>query len=317
MSKNSFQETTWDESMSLDAKDFGPYWLEGVQGSLAEERRKSNSRKAEIYNSKVKAARSYNRANPLKLRDYLNNPELLNIKLSALWSLYPSLEIRFSLDVSNLCRRSSKLLRNFLIYFYKCKKIFPQWIQFEIELEFDRLLEGEDHCPISPQLLQELKAIRHIFLVLEETEANIILENLYSEENLKHWVAVGKSLVDNYQGLIQIPYARLKPKVRRRGYRESHANKRKSRDQRLEVAMSQESRSIEEIKASILKKQALLFEKRLDEYLRLADQDIPIQERKETFRAIITESVPKSSSSEEIQDEIQRNLYLSKGDSVE
>lgn len=81
--------------------------------------------------------------------------------------------------------------------------------------------------------------------------------------------------------------------------------------------MSQESRSIEEIKASILKKQALLFEKRLDEYLRLADQDIPIQERKETFRAIITESVPKSSSSEEIQDEIQRNLYLSKGDSVE
>lgn len=301
----------WDESMSLDAKDFGPYWLDGVQGSLSEERRNSTSRKVVLYNSQVKKARSFNRSKPLTLRDLLNNLRALDLKLSELWSLYPSLEIRFSINVSNLTKRSSKLLRCFLIYFYSHNSEFPKYINYEIELEFERILESEERNPISPQILQELRAIRYFYLTLGSPEADVLLEQLYSKENLERWIELGSKLVDGYRDLIQIPYIRLKPKVQRRGYRESHSNKRKSRDQRLEVAMSTEVRTIEEIKASILKKQALLFEKRLDSYLAMTDQDIPLSERREIFRSIVTESVPTRFDSDEELDEINRQLYSS------
>lgn len=288
------------ERESEDAKDFGPYWLDGVQGSLAEERRQSKSDKTKFYNTQVSKARRELRRLRLDLRSLLSDPESWNIKLSQLWSRYPSLEISYVLDVSVISKRKSKLLRCFLIYYYSNIESFPKFIQWEVEQSLDKIFEGEDAPPISPQLLSELKLIRRIFLLLGPLGIEV-LNNIYSQDNLDHWIGVGKSLVDNYYGLVRIPYARVRRKVYKRGYRESHCNKHKSKDQRGEVMMSEEARTLDQIKQDILRKQALLFERRLDEFLSLSDQEALLINRKEAFRQLVEEGIPQDPDPEEIQ----------------
>lgn len=72
--------------------------------------------------------------------------------------------------------------------------------------------------------------------------------------------------------------------------------------------MSTESRTLEEIKQDILRKQALLFERRLDEYLQLRNLDIPIQERRQTFRNLVAESVPNPNTTE-FREQVQQTLF--------
>lgn len=295
------------ESSSKDAKDFGPYWLEKVQGSLAEERRKPSPNKDLAYNKQVSKARRTSRQDPLSLKDFLVQPEKLNIKLSLLWSLYPSLQIFVDLDVQKITKRSSRHLRSFMIYFYHHNQDFPSWVKWLIEENFDKILRGEDCSCISPRILMELKAIRYIFLVLGSTEGFLQLTQIYSKKNLDHWEEVAEELISSYTNLINIPVRRVRQKVWKRGYKESHSNKHKSKDQRGEVAMSTEGRSIEEIKQSILKKQAILFERRLDEFLQLSNEELSQTEKKEIFRNLLEEGIPREPDEEEINNQIWKS----------
>ena len=62
-----------------------------------------------------------------------------------------------------------------------------------------------------------------------------------------------------------------------------------------------ENRSLEEIKRDILKKQALLFEHRLELYLQLEEKDIPRNERREIFNRLLddTESLREMETEEQ------------------
>lgn len=296
---------------SKDAKDFGPYWLEGIQGSLAEERRKSKPNGEHAYNSKVKSAWRLLKKSQQPLGKFFISPDIYNIQLSELWSLYPDLTVSLQVDLTKIVRRKSSLLRNFLIYYYTHPDKFHSWIKMEIEEEIDRCLRQEDTFRISPRLLQEMKAIRKIFLVLGKDEGLFLLHQIYSEENLRRWIASIEGIfAENYLPFY-IPQSHTAEKVRRRGYKESHPNKRKSKNQEGEINMSSDARTLEEIRESILKKQAILFEKRLDEFLRLEDPEIPQVVKKQMFREIVTSTKSEEQVMEEAQ--LKFDLLLTKG----
>jgi hypothetical protein len=128
--------------------------------------------------------------------------------------------------------------------------------------------------------------IRKLFLLLEKDLAIHILYSLYKEDNLKRWYQTTELLVKKYK-VVKIQYVEVKEKVRRRGHRSSHSNKRITKDQRGEVKMSKEARELEEIKLRIRKKQAILFERRLDAFLAMEDSNLPLAARKEIFNALL------------------------------
>lgn len=286
------------EKSSKDAKDFGPYWLEGIQGSLAEERRLSNSKKEILYNCQVRNARRTQAAR-LKALDYLSNPDSLDIKLSELWARYPSLEVYFEFSIQKIVKTNMRLLRSFVLFYYLNPELFPGYIKFLVEEELDFLLSTESFTK-NQKIINEILAIRKIFLLNDKETSFCLLRNIYREENLDRWCTTAKKLLSSYQ-VIYIPKSRTKEKIRRRGYRESHSNKHKSKDQRGEVSMSREAQQLEETKRRIREKQALLFERRLDAFLALEDPNIDPAERKKIFNEILN---PVEEQNEKILDSI-------------
>lgn len=273
------------EIKSKDAKDFGPSWLQGVQGSLAEERQQSQIKKVEAYNDLVRKARKFDYlTGQLFANKYITNPGLLDIKLSDLWVRYPSLTISFEFNVQKLTQSNTRLLRGFVIWFYHQENL-SEYIKYEIESQLDRLLL-EDEYPKNQKILKEILIIRKLFILLEKDLALHILYSLYKEDNLKRWIRTTESLLRGYK-VVKVQYVTVKEKVRRRGHRSSQSNKHKSKDQRGEVIMSNEARELEEIKQRIKKKQAILFERRLDAFLAMEDSNLPITERKKIFNALL------------------------------
>lgn len=271
--------------ISKDAKDFGPYWLEKVQGSLAQERQQSFSQKIQTYNQKVFEARKYlNASGQIYAKNYFSNPDLLDIKLSELWARYPSLQISFNLNIQELTQSNTRLLRGFVVWFYLQENL-SKYIVYEIEEQLDHLTRTDGY-PKNQKVLKEILIIRKIFHVLDRDLAIHFLYSIYRKENLDKWLQTAETLIRKYK-IIKIPDIKVKEKVRRRGYRESHSNKHKSKDWRKEVMMSKEARTLEEIKNDIRRKQALLFERRLDAFLALEDSNLPLNRRKEIFNSLL------------------------------
>jgi hypothetical protein len=274
------------EIKSKDAKDFGPSWLEGVQGSLAEERRQNQIQKVKAYNDLIAKARKFDYAQGQLFADkFFTNPGLLDIKLSELWVRYPSLTISYNFNIQQLTRSSTRLLRGFVIWFYQQENL-SEYIKYEIESQLDTLLLTDNKYPKNQKVLKEILIIRKLFLFLEKDLAIHILYSLYKEDNLKRWYQTTELLVKKYK-VVKIQYVEVKEKVRRRGHRSSHSNKRITKDQRGEVKMSKEARELEEIKLRIRKKQAILFERRLDAFLAMEDSNLPLAARKEIFNALL------------------------------
>lgn len=69
--------------------------------------------------------------------------------------------------------------------------------------------------------------------------------------------------------------------------------------------MDESTQSLEEIKQRILKKQALLFEQRLDRYLRLEDPDLPPDQKKKIYLSLL-----EPATSQEIEELEQRKVTL-------
>ena len=185
-----------------------------------------------------------------------------------------------------------------MLAWYNLEKV-PQWLNFLVEEELDQILSVESIYANS-KIFRENHIIRQTFLVLGKDLGNEILRSVYQEENLQRWTKTGMNLIQAYE-VVKIPLFNVKQTIRRRGHRGSHSNKHKSRDERRRVMESIENRSLEEIKRDILKKQALLFEHRLELYLQLEEKDIPRNERREIFNRLLddTESLREMETEEQ------------------
>jgi hypothetical protein len=192
-----------------------------------------------------------------------------------------------------------RLLRSFLIYYYLAD--FPDWLRFYIEESLDSILKLE-RIPSGGKTFREAFTIRSIFLNLGKDLGFQQLCGIYRRDNLQKWYETGRKLSSTYQ-IVKIPYARVKEKIRRRGYHETSSNKpykiRNSRDWNKQglplkakgdpimVKESNTSIELEETRQRILLKQAKLFEKRLDDYLALADPELTPSVKRTVYENLI------------------------------
>jgi hypothetical protein len=183
-----------------------------------------------------------------------------------------------------------RLLRSFLIYYIQLE--VPQWIEFLIEEGLDRILKQEK-LKSGGKTFRENYIIRQTYILLGKQECLQLLKRTYSEDNLQKWYNTGKSLCKSTE-IVRIPYARVKEKVRRRGYHDSSTNKFKTKsfqkrrkESPVMVNKSPEAQELEQIRERILLKQAKLFEQRLNRYLEIESSDTTPEKKKELFNSLV------------------------------
>lgn len=290
-------EEFWKEQP--DAKDFGPSWLDGIQGSLAEERLTSRNRLKKELTLQRRKLRPFLRGN--SLLKFASDPESITIKLSECWARVPSASVSLDVNLQKATNSNSKQLRSFLIWYYFQDGISEE-AKFLIEADLDRILDLGVYS--NSKIHKENLIIRQSFLILETNQARDLIRTFYSSSNLERWSKRGKELAEKIQ-VITFRGSTPSEKKRKRGHRESHSNKHKAIDGRRVVNMDESTQSLEEIKQRILKKQALLFEQRLDRYLRLEDPDLPPDQKKKIYLSLL-----EPATSQEIEELEQRKVTL-------
>lgn len=251
-----------------------PVFLETTLGSLSEERRTSRTRNYKKLNKLI--GKTYRRfGSKLQMSNLISQPESFNIKLSELVAWCPSHQLSCELrwNIQTKVRSNTRLLRSLLVFCINSEIDFTEnyylWTFFEELKAYCATFQEREG-----QVSKEIFSIYRLLIGLQDLSlCKDFLGKVYSESNIRVWSKTGENL---FLGLsfFHISYINVKEKVRRRGYHETHSNKNKSKDQRGEVQMSQESRDLEQIKESIKIKQALVFEKQLDLILQSYDQDI-------------------------------------------
>ena len=303
-----YEEEKYPESDEIIDSDrtFSPYWLETVVGSLAEERRNSRTKSYRIYNLKARKASNFAKEH-FSLLQLLDQPDHFLIKLSDLEALYPSLTVFFRINIQELTQSNQRLLRSFLLFYYQ-QEVDP-WIKYLIEESLDKILTKERFLTNKEKVFRENFIIRQTFQLLGKDQGLQTIKNIYSDQNLLRWYKTGENLVKQYC-CVKIPSVYLKERIRRRGYKESSSNNpKRSKDQGRRVKESMENRTLEEIKQEILRKQAILFERRLDSYLQLEDPNIPKSKKKEIFSNLVHYDSEDISSQEKL-DETLKTLKL-------
>lgn len=266
-----------------------PFWLESIRGSTSLERSSSGPKNFESYNRKVRKARKL--ANKeLTLENLLLRENEFLMKLSALEARYPSTTFEFYVNIQDLVKSNMKLLRSFLIYYIQIE-VSP-WIEFLIEEGLDRILKQEK-LKSGGKTFRENYIIRQTYILLGKPECLQLLRRIYSEDNLSKWYRTGKNLSKSSE-VIKIPYARVKEKVRRRGYHESSTNKFKTKsfqkrrkESPVMVNKSPEAQELEQTRERILLKQAKLFEQRLNRYLEIESSETTPEKKKELFNSLV------------------------------
>lgn len=266
-----------------------PFWLESIRGSTSLERSSSEPKNFNSYNRKVRKARKL--ANKeLTLENLLLRENEFLMKLSALEAWYPSTTFEFYVNIQDLVKSNMKLLRSFLVYYIHSE--VPSWIEYLIEEGLDRILKQE-RLKSGGKTFRENFIIRQTYILRGKQECLRLLEEIYSKDNLSKWYRTGKNLCKSFE-VIKIPYARVKEKVRRRGYHESSTNKFKTKsfqkrrkENPVMVIKSPEAQELEQVRERILLKQAKLFEQRLNRYLEIENPETTPERRKELFNSLV------------------------------
>jgi hypothetical protein len=305
-----------------------PLFLQGTVGSLAEERKQSSDlqkKKVRDYNKeRSKVLRKFPELCSTSLFNFLTNPSETLERLASVRSEYPSVDLDLNLNIGTLILQKVSLLRNFLIW-YLYQTNIPKWIEFLIFQELDRLLvpeklvegnvslyeqvqdeqTGENvrktrdtpkvRITYTSQKYKEALIIYKLLTIRGREETLKIVETIYSKDNLKKWYETGLSLVTTFK-VISIPRAKFKEKIRRRGYSRSSMdpnslNAQKGRLEKM-ISKSQQNQEYEETIERIKLKQAQLFERRLDAFLALEDDSLPVEAKKEVFSSLLGENFP-------------------------
>lgn len=322
----------------------GPYWLAPVKGSLAEERRVSSPKN---YKKELKRLRALKAAfKPIGSLEFIEkNSEQFNIKLAQLLEAYPDVNIDFQLQGWDQKVDTNKKLRSFLIFFIQKEK---SWINPYLEIKIEKFLRRNQMQSIA---FRECYALWRFYLSLDKTQIRILLEEIYQASTLKNWEASGRSMFNDLSFRL-VDSSFVKEPKRQRGYAKSNKRPRlklkqlptdykikvieestkfdkegkpfsyrkeeillfKNKEKFLKDSMKRRIIDMEEseIRARILKKQLLLFERQLDTLLELQNPLISKEEKRKLFRdSLVPEDkteIEEQTRSEVIRESLEKQL---------
>lgn len=289
---------------SDDEYEFLGCLLEGVQGSLSEERSKSRPKN---YIRLVKKLRSLNLRYRLPVRSLLDDPSILEKRMAEIAAYNPKVQVNLRITgIGKIQGKNQyKKIKNILL-FIETSKLSP-WMKLLLEEPFLKLVPTE---PVTG-VRAELKFLCNIFQ-LDEVTKRATLEKLYSEHNLEAMCRNGKDLLG------QIFYVEFfdtrNPRIaqRRRGYNDKGSTIPDSEKERRN-SMKTIAEEIEERRQRILLKQMEIFERNLDKILEISDTD----SRGEAKRIIQNlNNELKSTLEEDKENEQSGSLVTSKTEEV-
>jgi hypothetical protein len=322
----------------------GPYWLATVKGSLAEERRVSSPKNYKKEFQRLRALKSA--FEPINSLEFIEkNSEQFNIKLAQLLEAYPDVNIDFQLQGWDQKVDTNKKLRSFLIFFIQKEKT---WINTYLEIKIEKFLRRNQLQSIA---FRECLALWRFYLTLDRLQIRSLLEEIYQASTLKNWEASGSSLFKDLSFRL-VDSSFVRESKRRRGYAKSNKRPRlklkqlptgykynvieestkndkegnpykyrkeeillfKDKEKFLKDSMKRRIIDMEEseIRARILKKQLLLFERQLDTLLELQSPLFSKEEKRKLFRdSLVPEDrtqIEEQSRSEVIRENLEKHL---------
>lgn len=256
-----------------EEEEFLGLLLEGVKGSLAEERR---SRQPRNFNLNLKKIRSLNQKFKVTVQETILKPSLLEKKLAEIAADNPTFPLEFKIRGWNriLGKDQYRKIKNMLLTL-EFKEI-PNWLKFLIQEPLLKLVPRRAEPGIQAELVFLVK-----ILSLPETQKFQVLEKLYSQNNLKQQIEAGTKLFCSLSWQI-FSDQRVKTPERKRGYTDKGSTSLKSERERKKCLMEQ-NQELEILRKKILKKQMLLFERNLDQLLQL-DESTTRRERLELIK---------------------------------
>lgn len=300
-----------------------PLFLMGVVGSTAEERQESTKRSYTSFNKLCdRFNEKYN--NLFNLNYLLSNPEDFIERLASVEGEYPTLGLNLSINLQALTGDRIKDLRSFLVYYLSFESI-PPWIAYLIDEQLDRLLvsteivRGSISAKVgknenidaeyelyensytrrrikytqSSQRYLECLTIYKTYTLLGREHANLLLEGIYGKNTLEVWKMKAKNKASSFV-TVRAKKIIIKDRIRRRGnsHSSSDPNSLRSQKGRLSkmIQKEQEVINLEEQIERIKRKQAALFERRLDAFLALEDTSLTREERRIAFKSILGDS---------------------------
>lgn len=264
-----------------------PVFLENTVGSLSQERRNQMKKSYKLYNLNVfKSRKLVSKLTVHSIIDPTFGIEKVLETLSHQMASYPTVSYDLTINVQDLTKSNTRLLRSFLFYFYTNYEKFG-YFRFYIEESLDKLINEKSIA--RGKIFIENYIIRQTFITLGSSEGLKLLENIYSSSNIRHWIKTGESLSSSYC-FIKIPLAKVKDKVYRRGYKETSVknyHKPSTLNERRLIDMGEENKEIERLRNEIKLKQLQLFSERLDRYLEIGNSNLNILEKREIFNSLI------------------------------
>lgn len=267
--------------------------LEGIQGSLIEERR-SNSPKS--YHQLTKKLSGLNRKYNLQVSEILTDPSSLNLRLAEIATLYPNYQVDLKLKgIGKIMGKNQyNKVKNMIIYLSLAE--IPEYLKFIIESSLLKLVPKGPGEGIKAEL-QFLSLISQ----MEKSQRLEILNKIYSDTNLKSQRDAGYLLLCKNFYLQFFDSSLVKVPQRKRGYNDKGSTSLEHEKERKK-SMAEIERLIEDQRQRILLKQMELFERNLDRILAVNTVDSR-KEVKEIIRNQNEELSKINNPQEEKEDE--------------
>lgn len=221
------------EENSLDAKDFGPYWLQGVQGTLAEERKKSTGRLGKDL-KEFKQVQKLNLKNRITLFDLLScssttgqvtteekrsGIDLLEDRLSHLGARYPSVPGLgiYVKGLSSLEGKSPGKKAFDLMFWIVSKPDLKSYYKFILFEKLGKLILNQRNQGKWMQNCTTLLVLSGLNEVAYDFGVELLENQSAIRDSLKRGEALARKIYFQFYDNTN-PYS---PKVRRRGYSRS------------------------------------------------------------------------------------------------
>lgn len=238
--------------------------LEGIEGSLSEERQQSRGKNYNrINNSLFHLNKKYN----LSVTDIQLFPDLIQSRLAEIAALFPTYTVDFRLCGIGKIQGKGQYnkLKNILIFL--ATSDIPEWLKIYFEEPILRLIPKQ----IEEGIISELQFLSQIF-VMEKSQRIDILNKIYSSNNLRSQEEAGLKLLYKHFFFSFFPSGNVKETQRKRGYSDKGSTSLRSEKERRKCMTEIES-TFEERKQRIKLKQLEIFERNLDKILEISSLD--------------------------------------------
>lgn len=238
--------------------------LEGIEGSLIEERQKSHSKN---YIKLTKQYNELNRKYSIQFSEIDKNPNSIETKLAEISALHPNLNVELRLGGIGriLGKDQYKKIKNILLY-----------IEYSDLSGYLKLILNECFVKLIPSgltkgIAAELQFLGQILMYPDEQKRNL-LSKIYSKNNLKSQIETGKFLVNLNLFFQFFPSGRVEVPKTKRGYNDKGSMSLESERER-KIAMTEIEEEIDLKRQKIILKQLELFERNLDKLLEIETSD--------------------------------------------